>query len=68
MTSIHKTSQQVEVRQEHEKRVAPIYLTNKVSATLVIPIGMARRKGLDKPTNVVVEETDQGILIKKLDI
>ena len=51
-----------------DKQVASIYLTNKVSATLIIPIEMARRKGIDQPSRVTVEEVDEGILIKKLDI
>jgi hypothetical protein len=29
---------------------------------------MACRKGLDKPSHVIVEENDQGIVIKKLQI
>lgn len=43
-----------------------IYLTNKVSATLIIPIEIARRKGLDHPSHVSVEEVPEGILIRKL--
>jgi hypothetical protein len=50
------------------KRIAPILLMNKLSATLIIPIAMARRKGLSKPTNVIIEERDDGILIRKLEI
>ena len=50
------------------KQVTTIYLTNKVSATLIIPIEMARRNGLDQPQYVTVEETGNGVLIKKLEI
>lgn len=49
-----------------EKNIAPIYLTNRLSATLIIPIGMARRNGLDHPTHVMVEEKAEGILIRKI--
>jgi bifunctional DNA-binding transcriptional regulator/antitoxin component of YhaV-PrlF toxin-antitoxin module len=35
---------------------------------VIIPIDTARKYGLDKPANVVVEERDEGILIKKLEI
>ena len=45
-----------------------IFLSNKVSSTLIIPIDMARKFGLDKPSHVILEETDEGILIKKLEI
>jgi hypothetical protein len=43
-----------------------IFLTNKVSATLIIPIEIARRKGLDHPSNVSVGEVPEGILIRKM--
>jgi bifunctional DNA-binding transcriptional regulator/antitoxin component of YhaV-PrlF toxin-antitoxin module len=47
-------------------KIAPIFLTNKISATLIIPIEIARRHGLDRPSHVVVEDTKDGILIRKL--
>jgi hypothetical protein len=50
------------------KEVTKTFLTGKLSATLVIPIEIARRKGLEKPTHVVIEERQEGILIKKLEI
>jgi hypothetical protein len=50
------------------KRITHIFLTGKLSATLIIPIDIARKHGLDKPSNVVVEEKDDGIFIKKLHI
>ena len=48
------------------KEVTKTFLTGKLSATLVIPIEIARRNGLEKPTHVIVEERPEGILIKKL--
>jgi len=54
---------------EKTKRISPIYLTNKVSSTLIIPIKMAEKFRLNEPnTHVILEETDDGILIKKLNI
>jgi bifunctional DNA-binding transcriptional regulator/antitoxin component of YhaV-PrlF toxin-antitoxin module len=50
------------------KEVTKIFLTNKASATLIIPIEIARRHGLDQPSPVVVEETDNRILIRKLEV
>ena len=47
-------------------KIAPIFLTNKISATLIIPIEIARRHGLDRPSHVVIEDTEDGILIRKL--
>jgi hypothetical protein len=53
----------------HEnKRITSTFLSGKLSATLVIPIDIARRHGLNQPSQVVVEETDHGILIRKLDL
>jgi bifunctional DNA-binding transcriptional regulator/antitoxin component of YhaV-PrlF toxin-antitoxin module len=50
------------------KEVTKIFLSGRLSATLIIPIEMARRHGLEKPSHVVVEERQDGILIKKLDL
>ena len=48
------------------KDVTRTFLTGRLSATLVIPIEIARRNGLEKPTHVIVEERPEGILIRKL--
>jgi len=53
---------------DHNKGISKIFLINKLSATLIIPIEIARKYGLDKPVNVLVEETDAGILLRRLDI
>lgn len=50
------------------KRITHTYLSGKLSTTLIIPIDTARKYGIDKPSNVIVEETDAGILIRKLEI
>jgi hypothetical protein len=50
------------------RKIKHIFLTGKLSATIIIPIDMARKYGLDKPSHVTLEETDQGILIRKLEI
>lgn len=50
------------------KKVTHTFLSGKLSATLIIPISTARKYGLDQPANVIVEETEQGILIRKLEI
>ena len=49
-----------------KKEVTKIFLTNRISATLIIPIELARKHGLNEPTHVVVEEIPEGILIRKL--
>jgi hypothetical protein len=50
------------------KKITHIFLSGKLSATLIIPISIARKYGLDKPSHVIVEEREDGILIKKLEI
>jgi hypothetical protein len=50
------------------KRVTHTFLSGRLSATIIIPIDIARKHGLDQPSNVIVEETDEGILIKKMEI
>jgi hypothetical protein len=52
---------------EH-KKVTHTFLSGRLSATLIIPIDTARKYGLDRPANVVVEEKNDGILIRKLEI
>jgi hypothetical protein len=49
------------------KKVTHTFLSGRLSATLIIPIDIARKYGLDKPTNVIVEERDEGILVRKLE-
>lgn len=48
------------------KEITKTFLKGKLSATLVIPIEIARRNRPEKPTHVIVEERPEGILIKKL--
>jgi hypothetical protein len=50
------------------REVTKIWLHNNVSASLIIPVEIARKHNLTKGNHVVVEDTDQGILIRKLDI
>jgi hypothetical protein len=42
--------------------------SGKLSATLVIPIEIARRYGLEKPAHVIIEERPDGILIRRITI
>jgi len=51
----------------YDKGIGKIFLINKISATLIIPIELARKHGLNQPSHVTIEDTDQGILIKKLE-
>ncbi len=54
------------------KKITHTFLSGKVSATVILPIEIARKYGLDKPSNVVVEEIEangkQGILIRRIDV
>jgi hypothetical protein len=54
--------------QNETKQVRKIFLTNKISATLIIPIELARKHGLNEASHVIVEERAEGILIRKLKI
>jgi hypothetical protein len=49
-----------------KKEVTTIFLTNKISATIIIPIELARKHELTEHSHVVVGETESGILIRKL--
>jgi hypothetical protein len=50
------------------KKITSTFLSGKLSATIVIPIDIARKHGLDRPSEVIVEEIDAGILIRKIDL
>ena len=51
------------------KHITHTFLSGKLSSTLIIPIQIARKYGIDQPSNVIVEERgEEGILIKKLEI
>ena len=50
------------------KKITHVFLSGKLSSTIIIPIDAARKYGLDRPTNVVVEEHEEGILIKPVEI
>jgi hypothetical protein len=51
---------------KNKKNIAPIFLSNRLSSTLIIPIELARKYAIDRPSHVTIEDTKDGILIKKL--
>lgn len=51
-----------------KKEVVKTWLAGQHSCTLVIPKEFAKQYGLDEPSHVIVEGTDDGILIRKLKI
>ena len=50
------------------KEISKIWLHNNISASLIIPVEIARKHNLTKGNHVIVEDTDEGILIRKLDL
>lgn len=55
-------------RLENQMKIAPIFLSNGLSSTLIIPIELARKYSIDRPSHVTIEDTEQGLLIKKLEV
>jgi hypothetical protein len=51
-----------------EKEITKIFRSGKLSSTVIIPIRISRRQGLEKPAHVIVEEKDGGVMIRKLEI
>jgi hypothetical protein len=49
-------------------RITHTFISGKASSTLIIPINIARKYGLDKPTDVIIEELSDGILVKKINL
>jgi len=42
--------------------------TDGSSTCMLIPKDIARKFGMDKPASIIVEETEKGILIRKVDL
>jgi hypothetical protein len=49
------------------KEIRKTFLSGKLRATLIIPIEIARKYGLQDPSHVIVEERPEGILIRKVE-
>jgi hypothetical protein len=50
------------------KRISQTFLSDKLSCTVIIPIDLARKHGLEKPANIIFEDSEDGILIKKVQV
>jgi len=50
------------------KKITHTFLSGRLSATIIIPIEIARKYGIHEPSNVVVEEKPDGILIRKVEV
>jgi glutamate synthase domain-containing protein 3 len=61
-------SQSNRLASSSDKEITKTWLTGQKSCTLIIPREIARRQGLEEPSHVVVQETSEGILIRKLDL
>jgi hypothetical protein len=55
-------------KQKKDVWVAPIFLSNGISSTLVIPIDLARKYEINRPSHVTIQDAQDGILIKKLEV
>jgi len=55
-------------QQENQKTIASVFISNGISSTLIILIKLARKYRIDKPSHVTIEDTQKGLLIKKLEI
>jgi hypothetical protein len=53
---------------ENQKKIASIFMSNGISSTVIIPIELARKYDIDRPSHVTIEDTENGILIKKLEV
>jgi hypothetical protein len=59
---------QKNIEKDNKKEIIKTWLAGRHSCTLIIPKDFAKEYGLDKPSHVIVEGTEKGILIRKLDI
>jgi hypothetical protein len=52
----------------NRQKITHTFITGKLSATLIIPIDTARKYGIAEPSNIIVEELPEGILLRKLEV
>jgi hypothetical protein len=50
------------------KRITSTFVSGTTSCTLIIAKELAKRYGIDEPSHVIVEGTEEGILIRKLEL
>ncbi|HET6726644.1 MAG TPA: hypothetical protein VFH19_01300 [Nitrososphaeraceae archaeon] len=53
---------------DNSEKIVPVFLSNGLSSTVIIPIELARKYAIDRPSYVKIENTPSGILIKKLEV
>jgi hypothetical protein len=68
MLNVKSKSKGTSSLSENQKRIASIFISNGISATVIIPIDLARKYNIDRPSHVTIEDTQNGILIKKLEV
>ncbi len=61
------SSEIIEVLMVNKKHLTSTYLSGKISCTIIIPREIAKKYKIDKPCYVSVEETEAGILVKKVE-
>jgi hypothetical protein len=49
-------------------KIAPMFLSNYKSATVILPIELARKYQIEKPCYVTFTDNGNGVLIKKLQV
>jgi len=68
MINIEPRNNPSKERLENQKKIVPIFLSNGISSTIIIPIELARKYHIDRPSHVTIEDTKNGLLIKKLEV
>jgi hypothetical protein len=58
----------MKLKSTNNKEIIKTWLTGQHSCTLVIPREFAKEYGLEEPSHVIVEGTEEGTLIKKITI
>jgi hypothetical protein len=57
-----------ETNRSGEKDITTTYVSGKTSCTIIIAKEIAKKYGIDEPSHVIVEGTEKGILIRKLEV
>ena len=51
-----------------DKDITTTFVSGKTSCTIIIAKEIAKKYGIDEPSHVVVEGTEKGILIRRLEV
>ena len=66
--TVNGVKEKNDVSANSEKYVKPIFVSGQNSATVILPKKLVKEHGLESGSHVVIESTDKGIFIRKIQL